>query len=271
MSGQWDAATGPGAVLAHRVADLRPRVLLTLGSGLGGLADEVTDPTVIEFGELGLPAASVPGHAGRLIAGALHGVPAVVQQGRLHLYEGHPPADVVAVVRAAAQAGVETVVLTNAAGGLAAALEAGDLLVISDHLNLTGGSPLTGTSTPTFVDLSAAYDPGLVALAHTAADEVGQRLHDGVYAGVAGPEYETPAEIRMLRRLGADAVGMSTVLEVIAARAAGCRVLALSVITNVHRDGGTPTDHAEVLDAAGASGARLAMVLRALLPRLATP
>lgn len=260
--------TGRGSRLRDLLGDLRPQVLLTLGSGLGALADDVTGSTVVELADLGLPATSVAGHAGLLVAGELHGVAVVVQQGRLHLYEGHDPADITAVVRAAADAGVRTLVVTNAAGGLRPDLRAGDLFAISDHLNLTGRSPLVGAA-PKFVDLVDAYDSRLRTRAHAAAAELGERLSEGVYAGVAGPAYETPAEVRMLRRLGADAVGMSTVLEVIAARACGLRVLGLSVITNVHREGGTPTDHAEVLDAADTSGARLANLIRALLPQLA--
>lgn len=259
--------TDPAVVLRDRLAGLAPRILITLGSGLGPLAEEVTHATVVGFAELGLPAASVPGHAGRLVAGRLHGVAVLVQQGRLHLYEGHPAADVTAVVRAAAGAGVTTFLVTNAAGGLAPEQRTGDLLAITDHLNLTGRNPLIGTA-PTFVDLAGAYDEGLRADAHAAAAAAGEQLRDGVYAGVVGPAYETPAEVRMLRLLGADVVGMSTVLEVIAARACGLGVLGLSVITNVHRDAPTPTDHADVLGAAHTSGERLADVVRALLPRL---
>lgn len=260
--------TSPGAALRARLGERKPQILLTLGSGLGALAEEVVEPTVVPLTDLGLPATGVPGHAGRLVAGRLHGVPLLVQQGRLHLYEGHSAADVTAVVRAAADVGVRTFVATNAAGGLTADLVAGDLLLVSDHLNLTGRNPLVGAVGSGFVDLADAYDPGLRAAAHAAAGDVGERLTEGVYAGVVGPAYETPAEVRMLRILGADAVGMSTVLEVIAARACGLRVLGMSVITNVHREGGTPTGHADVLDAAQRSGARLATVLRALLPRL---
>lgn len=262
--------TGLGPALRARLDGFEPQVLVTLGSGLGGLADEVADPSTWGFDDLGLPPASVPGHAGRLVAGSLHGAAALVQQGRLHLYEGHSPADVTAVVRAAADAGVETFVVTNAAGGLAPELRSGDLLLLRDHLNLTGCSPLVGAGPPVFVDLTDAYDAALRAAAHDAAADVGDRLVEGVYAGVVGPAYETPAEVRMLRTLGADAVGMSTVLEVVAARACGLRVLGLSVITNVHRDGGTSTDHAEVLTAARTSGGRMAAVVRAVLPRLAT-
>lgn len=260
--------TSPGAALRARLDGREPEILLTLGSGLGGLADEVVEPAVVALTDLGLPATGVSGHAGRLVAGWLHGVPVLVQQGRLHLYEGHPAADVTAVVRAAADVGATTFVATNAAGGLTSDLVAGDLLLVSDHLNLTGRNPLIGAVGSGFVDLVDAYDPGLRSAAHAAAAAVGERLAEGVYAGVIGPAYETPAEVRMLRTLGADAVGMSTVLEVIAARACGLRVLGLSVITNVHRDGGTPTGHADVLDTAEGSGARLASVLRALLPRL---
>lgn len=260
--------TDPGTVLRERLGPRRPQLLLTLGSGLGALGGEVSDAVAVDFAELGLPVATVPGHAGRLVAGTLHGVSVLVQQGRLHLYEGHQPAHVTAVVRAAAQAGVSTFVVTNAAGGLAPDLRPGDLLAITDHLNLTGRSPLVGAETPTFVDMAAAYDAGLRASAAAAAAELGEPLAEGVYAGVVGPAYETPAEVGMLRTLGADAVGMSTVLEVIAARACGLRVLGMSVVTNVHRPGGTPTDHAEVLDAASTSGKRLAALLRGLLPRL---
>jgi purine-nucleoside phosphorylase len=242
-----------------------PRVLLTLGSGLGELADEVGGARTIPLPDAGLARSTVPGHAGKLLAGDLHGVPVLVQQGRVHLYEGLPPADVVACVRAAADVGVDTFVVTNAAGGLAPSMDPGDLMLISDHLNLTGTTPLVG---PRFIDMAGAYDHTLRALAAEAAAEVGEHLTQGVYAGLRGPAYETPAEVEMLRGLGADAVGMSTVLEVIAAREAGLRVLGCSLITNVHRPGGTPTDHAEVLAAGQTAGPRLAKVLRALLPRL---
>jgi purine-nucleoside phosphorylase len=255
----------PGAALVDRLDGFAPRVLLTLGSGLGMLADDVDVTAELSFGDLGLPESTVPGHTGRLLAGTVAGVPVLVQQGRIHLYEGHSAADVSAVVRAAATAGVEVFVVTNAAGGLAQELNPGDLMRITDHLNLTGTTPLVG---PTFVDLADAYDPELGALASAAAGEVGERLAEGVYAGLRGPAYETPAEVRMLRMLGADAVGMSTVSEVIAARALGVRVLGFSLITNVHRPGGTPTAHEEVLEVGGEAGPRLARVVRAVLARL---
>lgn len=244
-----------------------PQVLVTLGSGLGALADEVADPVVIPFAEVGLPVSSVPGHAGRLVAGTLADVPVLVQQGRVHLYEGVGAADVAACVRAAADLGVGTFVVTNAAGGLVESMTPGDLLLLTDHLNLTGSSPLLGS--PTFVDMSTAYDPVLRRAAHGAATAVGERLTEGVYAGLVGPAYETPAEVRMLRTLGADAVGMSTVTEVVAARALGLRVVGFSLITNVHLPGAV-TAHAEVLDVGATAGPRLAAILRALLPRLST-
>ncbi len=259
-----------GAVnLSDRLGGLRPRVLLTLGSGLGALAEEITDPLILDFPAIGLPAPTVSGHAGRLVAGELAGIPLLVQQGRVHLYEGVAVRDVTACVRAAADAGVETFVVTNAAGGLRADLEPGDLLAITDHLNLSGANPLIGRGgAPAFVDMKDAYDPRLRNLAQQAAARGSQRLVEGVYAGLTGPSYETPAEVAMLRSLGADAVGMSTVAEVIQARARGLAVLGLSLITNVHRPGGTSTDHAEVLEAGRTGGPRLASLVRALLPSI---
>lgn len=252
------------AALADRLGDFRPRVLLTLGSGLGGLADGVDQPVVVPYADVGLPESTVPGHAGRLVAGTFAGVPVLVQQGRVHLYEQVAPAQVVSCVRVAAALGARTHVVTNAAGGLAPDLAPGDLMVLTDHLNLTGTTPLVG---PAFIDMGAAYDPELRAAAHDAAAGVGEQLFEGVYAGLRGPAFETPAEVRMLRTLGADAVGMSTVLEVIAAIQAGLRVAGFSLITNVHGPG-VPTDHAAVLAAGRTAGPRLAEVIAALLPRL---
>jgi purine-nucleoside phosphorylase len=251
--------------IRERLGDRRPRVLLTLGSGLGALADEVADAVAIPFDQVGLPGSTVPGHSGRLLAGDLGDVPVLVQQGRAHLYEGVHPGNVVAAVRAAAALDIGTFVVTNAAGGLAAEMNPGDLMLIADHLNLSGTTPLVG---PAFIDMAAAYDPDLRSLAREVADELGEPLLEGVYAGLRGPAYETPAEVSMLRTLGADAVGMSTVLEVIAAREAGLRVLGCSLITNVHRPGGTPTDHEEVLEAGREAGPRLAAVVRGVLARL---
>lgn len=253
-------------LLIERLRGRSPWALLVLGSGLGPLAGGVVKPLVLGFDEIGLPAATVPGHEGRLVAGTLHGVEVLVQQGRLHLYEGHAASQVTACVRLAAEAGVTALLVTNAAGGLRSDLRPGDLLLITDHLNLTGTSPLIGQ--PRFIDMKGAYDPEFRARAHEAAAAVGEHLVEGVYAGLVGPSYETPAEVRMLRTLGADAVGMSTVLEVIAARALGLRVLGCSLITNVHQTHGAEVNHAEVLAVAAAAGPRFAEMVREVLPRL---
>lgn len=255
--------------LADWLDGRRPAALVTLGSGLGALAEELEDPRAADFAELGLPAPTVPGHTGRLLVGRLGGVEILAQQGRLHLYEGVPAEAVTAVVRAAGAAGVGTYLVTNAAGGLRPHQSPGHLVLLSDHLNLTGASPLTGRVPPAFVDMAGAYSPALRARARAVAAAAGVFLAEGVYAGLAGPAYETPAEVRMLRALGADLVGMSTVLEVVEARAAGMAVLGVSLVTNVHRAGGTPTDHAEVLEAAAAAGPALAAVVRGVVATLA--
>ena len=250
------------AVLAERLGGREPTVLMTLGSGLGAVADGLTDRMTIENRDVGLPDPTVPGHAGRLLSGRLGAVDILVQQGRVHLYEGVSVGNVTACVEAAALIGVDTFVVTNAAGGLNQSFDAGDLMLITDHLNLTGTSPLVGLARPHFLDLRDAYDRALGERAHAVAERRGHTLHDGVYAGLVGPAYETPAEVRMLRTLGADAVGMSTVMEVIAARARGMRVLGFSLVTNVHRPGGTPTAHEDVLEASAQAGPRLAEIVR---------
>jgi purine-nucleoside phosphorylase len=254
--------------LAQRLEGREPDVLITLGSGLGELAEAIADPLVLDFAEIGLPPPTVAGHAGRLVVGDLFGRCVIVQQGRLHLYEGVPVGDVTAVVRAAAGAGVGTFVVTNAAGGLRESMNPGDIVSISDHINLTGHNPLVGTGEPHFLDLTNAYDVQVRRTAIAVGERLGWAPHEGVYAGLTGPSYETPAEINMLRTLGADVVGMSTVMEVIAARALGLRVAGFSLVTNVHRPGGTPTDHAEVLAAAKTGGPRLAALIREILTHL---
>lgn len=254
------------AIRAH--TDLTPRIGLVLGSGLGDIAAAVRDATVIPFTDLpGWPAASAPGHAGRLLLGRLGDVPVVCLQGRLHLYEGIDPTTVVEPVLLMGRLGARTVVLTNAAGGIRAEWPAGTLMVISDHLNLTGRTPLLGANAdamgPRFPDLVDAWDPGLRSLLHRAGAEEAVPLEDGVYAGLLGPAYETPAEVRMLRTLGADSVGMSTVLEAIAARWAGLKLCGVSLVTNAGAGiTGDPLTHEEVLAAANEAGPRLARVLR---------
>jgi purine-nucleoside phosphorylase len=249
-------------------SDLVPRVGIVLGSGLGGLADDVEDPVAIPFAELpGWPAAKAPGHVGRLLLGRLGGTPVVLLQGRFHLYEGNDPGLVVQPVLLFRRLGAEIVVLTNAAGGVDPAYGPGPLMVIRDHLNLTGRTPLLGPNAdaigPRFQDLTEAWSPRLRGAIHAAARAEGVELTEGVYAGLLGPQYETPSEVRMLRTLGADAVGMSTVLECIAARWAGLEVCGVSLVTNAGAGyTGEPLSHEEVMAAGAEAGPRVARVIR---------
>jgi purine-nucleoside phosphorylase len=226
-----------GAILAQRAGG-PVRVGVVLGSGLGAMADAVSDAVPVGYDELpGFPRPSVEGHAGRAVLGRIEGVPVAVLQGRAHLYEGGEPALLGAPVRALKEAGAEIVVLTNAAGSLRAEVGPGRLMAITDHINLTGTNVLIGPNDPAtgprFPPLRDAYDPVLLDELHTAARELEIDLAEGVYLAVSGPSFETPAEIRAFRSLGADAVGMSTVHETIAARHCGLRVCAVSVITNL--------------------------------------
>jgi purine-nucleoside phosphorylase len=247
--------------------DIVPRVGLVLGSGLGSLADDVEDPVSIPFQELpGWPAATAPGHAGRLLLGRLAGVPVVVLQGRFHLYEGNHPGLVVQPVLLFARLGATLVVLTNAAGGVNPGYGAGTLMVIADHINMTGMTPLFGQNAdeigPRFPDMTDVWAPAHRAALRAAGEAEGVALEEGVYAGLLGPSYETPAEVRMLRTMGADAVGMSTVLEAIAARWAGLEVAGVSLVTNPGAGySGQPLTHEEVLAAGNAAGPRLARVI----------
>lgn len=256
--------------------DLVPVIGLVLGSGLGGLADELTDVTAIPFNDLpGWPAATAPGHAGRLLLGRLAGVPAVVLQGRMHLYEGNHPGLVVQPVLLFKRLGARFVILTNAAGGLNPAWGPRTLMVVNDHLNLTGQSPLLGPNAdsigPRFPDLTDAWSPLLRTRLHAAGEAEGVHLEEGIYVGLAGPNYETPAEVRMYRQLGGDAIGMSTVLECIAARWAGLEVCGVSIITNAGAGyTGDPLTEEEVLVAAAAIGPSLARVISRFVAELAT-
>ena len=253
----------------------RPEVALVLGSGLGALADELSAGVIVPYSEIdGLASSSVAGHAGRLVCGRWGALRVAAMQGRVHLYEGHHPDRVVLGLRALIRLGARTVVLTNAAGGIRDDLLPGTLMLIEDHLNLTGTSCLLGANDeqfgPRFPAMNDAYDPGLRALAQQVAARHGLALRAGVYAGLLGPTYETPAEVRMLRVLGADAVGMSTVLETIAAQHMGARCVGLSCITN--RAAGlssTPPSHAEVEAAAGAAQASLKLLVAGILDGLA--
>lgn len=202
---------------------------IVLGSGLGVLADEVEVTREVGFAEAGLAVSTVPGHAGKFVFGRLGGKEVVLMKGRVHLYEGHGAEKVTAGVRWLAEQGVESLVLTNAAGTVNRDFPPGDWMMLSDHLNLTGMSPLVGAR---FVDMSVVYDGEWRAAFRKLAEKQGVALREGVYAGLRGPQYETPAEVRMVRTLGADAVGMSTVLEAIEARALGLRVVGFSCLTN---------------------------------------
>jgi len=236
FDGELQRVRHAAAFVAER-APARPRIGVVLGSGLGPFADQLSSAVRIPYGEIPeMPLSSVVGHAGNLCLGSLGSLPVACLQGRAHIYEGNPPARAVFGVRVLAELGCSTVLLTNAAGGIHSSFAAGDLMLITDHLNLMGQNPLCGQNFgggPRFPDMSQAYDLGLQALAREAARQADVNLREGVYAAMLGPSYETPAEIRMLRTLGADAVGMSTVPEVIALRQCGVRVGAISCITNL--------------------------------------
>jgi purine-nucleoside phosphorylase len=253
---------------------LVPEVGIVLGSGLGGLADDLEDAVAIPFAELpGWPAATAPGHAGRLLLGRLGGRPVVMLQGRFHLYEGNDQGLVIQPVLLFGALGAKIVVLTNAAGGLDPSFGPGTLMVMSDHINLTGRSALMGPNAdelgPRFPDLTDAWSPRLRARLHAAGVAEQVQLREGVYVGLTGPTYETPAEVRMLSGLGGDAVGMSTVLECIAARWIGLEVCGVSLVTNAGAGyTGEPLTHEEVLAAGAEVGPRLARVIRRFLTDL---
>jgi purine-nucleoside phosphorylase len=247
---------------------------LILGSGLGGLADRIESAISIPFRAIpGFPPASVPGHAGRFVAGTLGARPVIVAAGRYHLYEGHSVETVALPTRVLHACGVRTLFVSNAAGGINRTMRAGDLMIIEDHLNLMSRTPLAGPARAgetRFPDMSAPYDAALIRVLREAALDTGIAIASGVYAALLGPSYETPAEIRMLERLGADAVGMSTVPEVLAARALGMRVAGVSCITNVAAGlSNRPLSHAEVLETAARAGASFERLATAFVERVA--
>ena len=267
------AVEGAAAFLQERLDGLAPEALVVLGSGLSDLADEVEGGIAVPFVDVpGYPAPTVEGHAGRYVGGHLEGVPVLVQAGRFHVYEGHSMEQVVAPVRVASALGVNVVIVTNAAGGVTRGLEPGSLMLIEDHVNLMWRSPLAGPvreGEDRFPDMSRPYDPALQRLTARAALELGIRLRRGTYCALAGPTYETPAEVRMLERLGADAVGMSTVPEVVTSRALGLRVLAVSMITNRAAGLGVGSlSHQEVIQVGREAGATLRRLLRRVIAEL---
>lgn len=261
------------AVLRAWLGEARPEAALVLGSGLGGLAARLEDARRLDYAAIpGFARPDVPGHAGELLLGRLGGRAVLCQAGRFHAYEGHAPGTVGLPVRAFAGLGIRTLLLTNAAGGIRRGFRPPTLMLLADHVNLSFRSPLAGRvleGEERFPDMSAPYDADLRALAHRVARTAGLRLEDGVYAGLMGPSYETPAEIRMLERLGADAVGMSTVQEVMAARARGMRCLGLSVITNAAAGTtGERLSHEEVMAAGRTAGAAVEAIITGVVAAL---
>ncbi len=270
----YDQIQTAADVVRKRVS-LQPKVGIILGSGLGAFAASLENKTVIPYGELPeFPTSSVPGHAGRLVVGALQGTAIVAMQGRVHMYEGYPAWQAAFPARVLCALGIHSLVVTNAAGGIRADLMPGDLMAISDHINLSGQNPLTGHNDerlgPRFPDMSAAYDPALRHLLRTTADRLKVPLKEGVYVWLSGPSYETPAEIRYLRTIGVDAVGMSTVPEVIVASHMGVRVAGISCITNLAAGiGRKPLSHAEVAETADRVRDRFTSLLTHFLPAVA--
>ena len=271
-------ATGPnpeGAAdaIRARLGDRAPRVAIVLGSGLGPLAERLEDAVRMPYQEIPdfeLP--SVEGHKGELVAGKLAGKDVIAQSGRFHLYEGHSADTVALPVRAFAKLDVDTLIATNAAGGIRRTFRPGTLMLIADQVNMTFRNPLFGPVRPgeeRFPDMSASFDPDLRTLARTVSRRLGLSVAEGVYAGLVGPSYETPAEVRMLERLGVDAVGMSTVLEVIAARATGIRCLGISTITNLAAGISTARlSHTEVMETAAQVGRELGDLVEGLVGAL---
>jgi purine-nucleoside phosphorylase len=272
MSDVPDVQAAAAAVRAA-ITPRAPRVAIVLGSGLGFLGDEIADAVRVKYAAIpGFPQPGVVGHAGELIAGTLDGVPVLAQSGRFHLYEGHAPAVAGLPIRVFHALGIRTVILTNAAGGIRRTIRPGSLMLIADHLNMMGTNPLIGhvvDGDERFPDMSDPYDADLRALARSVAAAGKIPLEEGVYAAMLGPSYESKAEIEMLKRIGADAVGMSTVPEVIAARARGMRCIGISTITNAAAGlGGATLSHKEVLETADRVKGDLGRLVRGIVKLL---
>jgi purine-nucleoside phosphorylase len=277
----FDQVSEAAAHLQSKLGALTPQIAIVLGSGLGAVADAVENPTYIPYGEIPhFPQSTVEGHSGRIVAGTLSGTPVIVMQGRVHFYEGYTPLQVTFPMRVLGLAGIRAVVLTNATGGIAPGLSIGQLVALSDHINALGFNPLTGPNEPRFAitpksglrffDMTEAYSKPLRTLAQQAAQQEGWTLEEGVYLATPGPSFETPAEIRAFRTLGATLVGMSTVPETIVARHMGISVLGISCVTNLAA-GISPTQlsHQEVFEAGRRVEHRLAGLLKRLIPQIA--
>jgi len=269
------------ALLRTRLGALAPKIGIVLGSGLGAVADAVVDPILVPYAEIPhFPQSTVEGHSGRIVAGSLGGVSTIVMQGRVHFYEGYTPQQVTFPMRVLGALGVRTVLLTNAAGGIKEGYRIGQLLVLADHINFLGFNPLVGANEPRFAfnpgaglrffDMTEAYSKQLRALAQQAAESEGFTMEEGIYLAVSGPSFETPAEIRAFRTLGATLVGMSTVPETIVARHMGLEVLGISCVTNLAAGlGATQLSHQEVFEAGKQVEHRLAGLFKRLLPQIA--
>ncbi len=277
----FDQVSEAAAFLKSRLGSLTPKIGIVLGSGLGAVADAVTNPVFIPYAEIPhFPQSTVVGHSGRIVAGHLGNTPVIVMQGRVHFYEGYSPSQVTFPMRVLGALGLQAVILTNAAGGIQDGYRIGQLIALADHINFMGFNPLNGPNEPRFAirpnsglrffDMTEAYSARLRAAARAAADEEGFPLEEGVYLAVPGPSFETPAEIRAFRTLGATLVGMSTVPETIVARHMGLEVLGISCVTNLASGlGATPLSHEEVFEAGRQVEHRLARLFERLVPRIA--
>jgi purine-nucleoside phosphorylase len=268
-----EAARATADVIRSRLGEVKPEVAIILGSGLGRLADRITNRQVVPYQDVpGFPPPTVVGHSGSVISGTLGGRQVVALSGRFHMYEGHSAELAGFPVRVLHELGAQTLVVTNAAGGIRRSFKPGDIMLIRDHINLTFRNPLIGEverGEERFPDMSDPYDPGLIRLAREVAKSQGTALAEGVYCALLGPTYETPAEVKMLTTLGADAVGMSTVPETIVARARGMRVLGFSCITNLACGlSDTPITHAEVLETTLIAGDRMSSLVAEIIRRL---
>jgi len=274
MTDQFTLADSAAQFILDRTK-LRPKIGLVLGSGLGAFADSLSDAARVPFAEIpNFPASTAAGHAGLMVVGNAGSVPVAVMQGRVHCYEGYSAQQVTFPIRVFGRMGIRSVILTNAAGGINFSYSQGALVLIRDHINLQGVNPLTGSNDDRFgvrfPDMTRAYAPEYRAMAREEAEKLKLVLYEGIYAGLLGPSYETPAEIEYLRRIGADLVGMSTVAEVIAARHMNLKVLAISCVTNMAAGIlDQPLSHAEVMETGERVKGKFEALLRAVLPRIA--